>query len=74
MGAFYEARKFKAAVDAALRLSQEVNRYVNDKAPWQQIKTDPAAAATARLRLLAGHRLAQAAFCAGAAPQRAGYP
>ena len=46
VGALYAARKFKAAVDAALRLSQEVNRYVNDKAPWQQVKTDPAAAAT----------------------------
>lgn len=47
VGALYEARKFKAALDAALRLSQEVNRYVNDKAPWQVIKTDAAAAGTA---------------------------
>ena len=30
----------------AQRLSQEVNRYLNDKAPWQRIKTDPAAAGT----------------------------
>ncbi len=44
VGALYAARKFKAALDAALRLSQEVNRYINDKAPWQQIKTDRAAA------------------------------
>jgi len=27
-------------------LSQRVNQYLNDKAPWQSIKTDPAAAAT----------------------------
>ncbi len=46
VGALYEARRFKAALDAALRLSQEVNRYVNDRAPWHAIKTDPAAAAT----------------------------
>lgn len=44
VGALYAGRKFKAALDAALRLSQEVNRYINDKAPWQQIKTDRAAA------------------------------
>jgi methionyl-tRNA synthetase len=47
VGALFAARKFKAALDAALRLSQEVNRYVNDKAPWQAVKTDPAAAGTA---------------------------
>ena len=46
VGALYAARKFKQALDAALRLSQEVNRYVNDKAPWQAVKTDRAAAAT----------------------------
>ncbi len=46
VGALYAARKFKAALDAALRLSQEVNRYLNDKAPWTLIKTDRAAAAT----------------------------
>ncbi len=46
VGSLYEGRKFKAALDAALRLSQEANRYLNDKAPWQQVKTDPAAAGT----------------------------
>lgn len=46
VGSLYAARKFKAAVDAALRLSQEVNRYLNEKAPWQQIKEDEAAAGT----------------------------
>lgn len=46
VGALYAARKFKGALDAALRVSQEVNRYINDKAPWQQIKTDRAAAGT----------------------------
>ncbi|MCS6845150.1 MAG: methionine--tRNA ligase [Caldilineales bacterium] len=47
VGGLYAARKFKAALDAAMRLSQEVNRYVNDKAPWQAVKSDPTAAATA---------------------------
>lgn len=46
VGALYAGRKFKAALDAALRLSQEVNRYLNDKAPWQQIKADRSAAGT----------------------------
>jgi len=46
VGALYEARKFKAALDATLRLSQEVNRYLNEKAPWQQIKSDAAGAGT----------------------------
>jgi methionyl-tRNA synthetase len=46
VAALYAARKFKAALDATLRLSQEVNRFLNDKAPWQQIKVDPASAGT----------------------------
>ena len=46
VGRLYAAARFKAALAEAQRLSQEVNRYLNDKAPWQAIKTDPAAAAT----------------------------
>jgi methionyl-tRNA synthetase len=46
VGRLYEATRFKAALAEAQRLSQEVNRYLNDKAPWQVIKTDTAAAAT----------------------------
>ncbi len=46
VGRLYEATRFKAALAEAQRLSQEVNRYLNDKAPWQAIKTDPAAAGT----------------------------
>ncbi|HIQ05046.1 MAG TPA: methionine--tRNA ligase, partial [Anaerolineae bacterium] len=38
--------KFKAGLAEAQRLSQEVNRYLNEKEPWRQIKTDSAAAAT----------------------------
>jgi methionyl-tRNA synthetase len=46
-GALYEAVKFKAALQEARRLSQRVNQYLNDKAPWKLIATDPAAAAQA---------------------------
>jgi methionyl-tRNA synthetase len=46
VGALYSAVKLKAALQEIRRLSQRVNQYLNDKAPWQSIKTDPAAAAT----------------------------
>ncbi len=45
-GELYEAVKLKAALQEARRLSQRVNQYLNDKAPWQVIKNDPTAAAT----------------------------
>jgi methionyl-tRNA synthetase len=38
--------KFKAALTQAMALAREANRYLNDKQPWIQIKTDPQAAAT----------------------------
>jgi len=38
--------KFKAALGEAMGLAHKVNRYLNTKAPWQQIKTDPSAAGT----------------------------
>ncbi len=46
-GDLYNAVKLKAALTEVRRLSQRVNQYLNEKAPWQRIKTDPAAAATA---------------------------
>ncbi len=46
VAALYSAVKLKAALQEIRRLSQRVNQYLNDKAPWQSIKTDPAAAAT----------------------------
>ncbi len=47
VGALYQAVKLKAALQEARRLSQRVNQYLNDKAPWKTIATDPDSAATA---------------------------
>jgi methionyl-tRNA synthetase len=44
--ALLDAVKLKQALEAAMGLAHEANRYLNLKEPWQQIKTDPAAAAT----------------------------
>ncbi len=44
--ALLDAVKLKQALDAAMGLAHEANRYLNLKEPWHQIKTDPAAAAT----------------------------
>lgn len=44
--ALLEAVKLKQALTEAMALAHEANRYLNLKEPWQQIKTDPAAAAT----------------------------
>jgi methionyl-tRNA synthetase len=41
-----EAVKLRAALERVMALAHEANRYLNLKEPWQQIKTDPAAAAT----------------------------
>ncbi len=38
--------KLKAALTETMALAHEANRYLNAKEPWQQIKTDPGAAAT----------------------------
>ncbi len=46
-GALYEAVRLKAALQEVRRLSQRVNQYLNEKAPWKTIGTDPAAAARA---------------------------
>jgi methionyl-tRNA synthetase len=46
VGELYNACKFRAALHAALALAREANGYLDRKAPWFQIKDDPAAAAT----------------------------
>lgn len=45
--ALLEAVKLKQALEAAMTLAHETNRYLNLKEPWKQIKVAPAAAATA---------------------------
>jgi len=45
-GEFYEAVQLRAALREALRLAQEVNKYLDDKAPWKQVKIDKEAAGT----------------------------
>ena len=45
-GELYNGVKLKAALTEARRLSQRVNQYLNDKAPWKAIATDPEGAAT----------------------------
>ncbi len=46
VGALYDGCKFRAALGTAMDLAGEVNRYLDRKAPWSQIKSDPPAAAT----------------------------
>jgi methionyl-tRNA synthetase len=46
-GALYDAVKLKAALTEVRRLSQRVNQYLNERAPWKSIAVDPQAAATA---------------------------
>ncbi|MBI1801217.1 MAG: methionine--tRNA ligase, partial [Chloroflexi bacterium] len=46
IGQLLETRQFRSALAEAMGLAREGNRYLNAKAPWQQIKTDRAAAAT----------------------------
>lgn len=47
VGKLYDSVKLKNALTTVRSLSQRVNQYLNDKAPWQLIKEDPAAAGTA---------------------------
>ncbi len=47
MGACYDAVRLRAALEEARRLSQKVNQYLSDKAPWTLIKTDLQKAANA---------------------------
>ena len=46
IGALIDACKFRAALGEVMALAREANRYLNEKAPWFQIKKDRAAAAT----------------------------
>ncbi len=46
VGAEIEAVRLKIALSKAMELAHSANRYLNEKAPWSQLKTDPAAAAT----------------------------
>ena len=45
VGSLYNAVKLKAALMECRRLSQRVNQYLNDKAPWKAINEDPQGAA-----------------------------
>lgn len=47
VGELYNGVKLKAALTEIRRLSQRVNQYLNDKAPWKSITIDREAAATA---------------------------
>ncbi len=47
VGELYNGVKLKAALLETRRLSQRVNQYLNDKAPWKLINEDRDAAATA---------------------------
>jgi len=46
VGDLYARVKLKNALIEVRRLSQRVNQYLNEKAPWKTIKEEPAAAAT----------------------------
>lgn len=46
VGALYESVKLKAALQECRRLSQRVNQYLNERAPWKAIAHDPEGAAT----------------------------
>ncbi len=46
VGILFEGVKLRSALEELKRLSQKVNQYLNDRAPWTVIKTDPARAKT----------------------------
>jgi len=46
VGQFYEAVKIRAALNETMRLASEVNKYLDQTAPWKEIKTDKVAAGT----------------------------
>ena len=45
-GARLEVCRFRSALQAAMTLAREANRYLNDKAPWHAVRRDPGDAAT----------------------------
>jgi len=46
VGAFYDSIKLRAALNETMRLTSEVNKYLDQMAPWREIKTDKDAAGT----------------------------
>jgi methionyl-tRNA synthetase len=46
VGEHIESARFKAAIGEAMRLSSEVNQYLNDQAPWALVESDRDRAAT----------------------------
>lgn len=46
VGAEFERCRFRAALKATLKLCQHANGYLNERAPWNQLKEDKTAAAT----------------------------
>jgi methionyl-tRNA synthetase len=46
VGQLIDSCKFKAALTEVMALAHESNRYLDEKAPWLQIKEDKGAAAT----------------------------
>jgi len=46
VGEHFSAVRLRAALNEAIRLASEVNKYIDQSAPWFEIKTDKAAAAT----------------------------
>lgn len=44
VGALYDAVKLRAALNETMRLASEVNKYLDQMAPWKEIKTDKQAA------------------------------
>jgi len=46
IGALYRAVRLRTALEETRKLSQRVNQYLNDMAPWTLIKTDPTRAQT----------------------------
>ena len=45
-GASIEARRFRLGIQTAMALAQAANRYLNQKAPWHSVRTEPSDAAT----------------------------
>ncbi len=46
VGALYAAVKIRSALQETMRLAAEVNKYLDQSAPWKEIKVDKAAAGT----------------------------
>ena len=64
VGQEIEAVHLRAALAEAMRLASEVNKYLDQTAPWQAVKTDKAAAGRAIYTANSGHRCTQDHVCA----------